>query len=167
MTLAVDDQLGLPVEAVAAVSTEVAPLAGVALAVDDQLRLPAEAVAALLTGVAARARERALGRAGRWLLRARAAGVRAAVDDEHRLPVEGAAALSARVGLAPRRRRWWRGLGATGPSLALISWGVKEARSPGGPALSSRGLLGTPPAPILHPRPCPTRTCTPTPTEGP
>ena len=53
VTLAVDDQLGLPVEAVAAVSTKVAPLASVALAVDDQLRLPAEAVAALLTGVAA------------------------------------------------------------------------------------------------------------------
>lgn len=167
VALAVDNQLGLPVEAVAAVGAEVAPLAGVALAMDNQLRLPAEAVAALLTGVAAWARERARGRAGRRLLCARAAGMRTAVDDEHRLPVEGPATLSARVGLAPRRRRWRRGLRAAGPALALISWGAEEAKSPGDAALSSRGRLGAPPAPILHPRPCPTRTCTPTPTKGP
>lgn len=52
VALPVDDQLGLPVEATAAVSTEVAPLARVALAVDDQLRLPAEAAPTLLTCVA-------------------------------------------------------------------------------------------------------------------
>ena len=78
-----DDQLGLPVEAVAAVGAEVTPLAGVALAVDDQLGLPAEAVAALLAGVAARARECARGRAGQRLLGSQAAGVCTTVDDEH------------------------------------------------------------------------------------
>lgn len=108
MALAVDDQLGLPIEAAAAVATAVAPLAGVALAVDDQLRLPAEAAAALLARVAPWAGERAPGWPLERLLGARAACVRTAVDDEHRLPVEGAAALRARVWLAPRgpRGRW-------------------------------------------------------------
>lgn len=54
MALPVDDQLGLPVKATAAVAAEVALLANVALAVDDQLRLPTEAAPALLTGVVPR-----------------------------------------------------------------------------------------------------------------
>lgn len=68
VALPVDDQLGLPVEATAAVSTEVAPLARVALAVDDQLRLPAEAAPALLTHIAPGAWEHAPGVSGHaWL----------------------------------------------------------------------------------------------------
>lgn len=164
VALPVDDQLGLPVEAAAAVAAEVA-LASVALAVDDQLRLPAEAAPALLARVvlpSCRGRVPGVARCARLpgtlqrLLRAPAgqrggpralpARVRPVVDDEHRLPVEAAAALLTRVGLAPHsaRRRGPRralpGRRGLGAARALASWG-KDGRGPRGPGAGPRPAL--------------------------
>lgn len=123
VALPVDDQLGLPIEATATVSTEVAPLACMALAVDDQLRLPAEAAPTLLTCIAPGAWEHASGvtwcawlpgtlwqllsttHSQRWCLCTLPICMCPVVDDKHRFPVEASAAQLTGIRLPPRGAR--------------------------------------------------------------